>query len=121
MVKESLQPLKGSPNAVSTETSIDALKMEALPYHESRERTIETLKMVMGHFERVELVKESTHRLHYVVTSKLMRFKDDVEFVLDDQTQRVDFRSASRVGYSDFGVNRKRMQDVTERYRRLVG
>jgi uncharacterized protein (DUF1499 family) len=41
-----------------------------------------------------------------------LRFIDDVEFVFDDETKTVHFRSASRTGYSDFGVNRRRMDDI---------
>nr|WP_251128344.1 DUF1499 domain-containing protein [Exiguobacterium sp. s6] len=117
---KSLKPLSGSPNAVSTETEIEALRMEPLPYGQDRAESIETIKMVMGQLPRTELVKETDDTLHYVVTSKMMRFKDDVEFRFDDETRQIEFRSASRLGHSDFGVNRKRMQDVSERYRRLM-
>jgi len=39
-----------------------------------------------------------------------------VEFVLDDSARVIHFRSASRTGYYDFGVNRKRMQEISDRY-----
>ena len=120
MAHQSLKPLKGSPNAVSTQTSIEELRMDPLPYAGSRGQSIEALKMAMNQLPRAELVKETDEGLHYVVTSKVMRFKDDVDFLFDDVAQQVEFRSASRVGYSDFGVNRKRMEDVSERYRRLI-
>lgn len=94
--------------------------MSPLPYVENRERSIEAIKMVMGQLPRAELVDESEFGLQYVVTSKVFRFKDDVTFLFDDETRQVEFRSASRVGYTDFGVNRKRMEDVSERYRRLI-
>ena len=120
MATQSLKPLSGSPNAVSTETSIEALRMDPLPYAQDRAQSMESIKMVMGQLPRTELVKETSDTLHYVVTSKVMRFKDDVEFRFDDETRQIEFRSASRLGYSDFGVNRNRMQDVSERYRRLM-
>lgn len=121
MAAKTLKPLKGSPNAVSTQTSIKTLHMDPLPYANDRKQTIETIKMVMGQLPRAELVEETTDMLHYVVTTKVMRFKDDVEFLFDDEARQVEFRSASRLGHSDFGVNRKRMEDVSERYRRLMG
>lgn len=120
MATKSLKPLKGSPNAVSTQTSIEALRMDPLPYGQDRERTVEAIKMVMGQLARAELVEETTDTLHYVVTTKLMRFKDDVDFLFDDERKQVEFRSSSRLGYFDLGVNRKRMRDVSERYRRLT-
>jgi len=42
----------------------------------------------------------------------LLRFIDDVEFVFDDATKMIQFRSASRTGYSDLGVNRRRMEEI---------
>jgi uncharacterized protein (DUF1499 family) len=48
--------------------------------------------------------------------SALFRFVDDVEFVLDDSARVIHFRSASRAGYYDFGVNRRRMQEISDRY-----
>ena len=56
---------------------------------------------------------ESTDRYLYAEFQTLVfRFTDDVEFLVDETNDRVDFRSASRVGYSDLGVNRKRMTTI---------
>jgi uncharacterized protein (DUF1499 family) len=49
------------------------------------------------------------------VTSLLARFVDDVEIVFDDATKSIHFRSAARTGYYDFGVNRRRMEEVRRR------
>ncbi len=120
MATKSLKPIKGTPNAVSTQTSITALKMDPLPYGRDRAHTIETMKMVMGQMPRTEFVEETSDMLRYVVSTRVMRFKDDVEFLFDDETRQIEFRSAARLGHSDFGVNRRRMEDVSERYRRLM-
>jgi uncharacterized protein (DUF1499 family) len=37
---------------------------------------------------------------------------DDVEFVFDDESKTIHFRSASRIGYGDYGVNRDRMEAI---------
>jgi len=44
------------------------------------------------------------------------RFVDDVEFYLDETARVVHFRSASRMGYYDFGMNRRRMKEISEQY-----
>ncbi len=49
-------------------------------------------------------------------TSALLRFVDDVEFLFDDDARRIDIRSAARVGYSDFGVNRRRVEEIRRRF-----
>jgi len=45
---------------------------------------------------------------------------DDVEFLLDDGTKTIHIRSASRVGYSDLGVNRKRVEAIRARFETLA-
>ena len=61
---------------------------------------------------RTKLVEEDESYLHYEFTSLLFRFVDDVEFLFDDDTKTIHFRSASRTGYGDLGVNRARMEQV---------
>ena len=46
-------------------------------------------------------------------TSKVFKFVDDVEIRLDGDKAHI--RSASRTGYSDRGVNRKRVEALRER------
>ena len=65
----------------------------------------------------MQLVEEDETYLHYEATSLLLRFVDDVEFLFDDEAKTINFRSASRTGYGDLGVNRTRMEQV----RALVG
>jgi uncharacterized protein (DUF1499 family) len=55
------------------------------------------------------------------VTSLLWRFVDDVDVVADPTGGLLRFRSVSRVGYSDLGVNRARMEDVRARYQARCG
>jgi len=71
----------------------------------------------MATLPRTKLVEEDESYLHYEFSSLLLRFVDDVEFLFDDETKTIHFRSASRTGYGDLGVNRQRMEQV----RVLVG
>lgn len=61
---------------------------------------------------RTALIEEEEAYLHYEFTSRLLRFVDDVEFVFDDESKTIHFRSASRIGYGDHGVNRDRMEQI---------
>jgi len=67
---------------------------------------------VIRSLPRTKLVEEDETYLHYEVTSLLFRFVDDVEFLFDDDTKTIHFRSASRTGYGDLGVNRTRMEQL---------
>ena len=71
-------------------------------------------KICLEKFKRCELVQEKENYLHFVFTSFLFRFKDDLEFVIDSKKKVVHVRSASRVGHSDLGVNKKRVEKIRE-------
>lgn len=73
------------------------------------------MKAAVAGMPRTVLVEEEDDYLHYQFTSLVFRFVDDVEFLFDDATKTIHFRSASRVGYGDFGVNRRRMEDLRRR------
>jgi uncharacterized protein (DUF1499 family) len=45
----------------------------------------------------------------------LFGFVDDMEFRMDEAAGRIDVRSASRTGYYDFGVNRRRVEEIRAR------
>jgi len=66
---------------------------------------------------RSKLAVESEGYLHVEISSLVFRFTDDVELLLDAAKNEIQIRSASRSGYSDFGVNRRRVEKIRERFR----
>ena len=112
-----LAPCPSSPNCVSTQAQDEGHAIAPFRYLKSRAEAKEALKEVIRSLPRTKLVEEDESYLHYEFTSLLLRFVDDVEFLFDDETKTIHFRSASRTGYGDMGVNRKRMGQV----RTLVG
>ena len=101
-----------SPNCVSTQAQDEGHAIAPFRYRKSRAEAKEALKEVIRSLPRMQLVEEDETYLHYEATSLLLRFVDDVEFLLDDETKTIHFRSASRTGYGDLGVNRKRMGEI---------
>lgn len=67
------------------------------------------LRMLRG-LDRVSIVTERPGYLHAEFRSRLFGFVDDVEFALDAPAGVIHVRSASRLGRSDLGVNRKRVE-----------
>jgi uncharacterized protein (DUF1499 family) len=63
---------------------------------------------------RVEVVSRSATYVHAIARTRWLRFVDDVEFFVDDHAKLIHFRSASRLGYSDMGVNRRRMERLSQ-------
>ena len=107
-----LPPCPSSPNCVSTQAQDEGHAIAPISYRKPRAEAKEALKEVIRSLPRMQLVEEDEIYLHYEATSLLLRFVDDVEFLLDDQAKIIHFRSASRTGYGDLGVNRKRMEQV---------
>lgn len=107
-----LHPCPSSPNCVSTLAKDEGHAIAPLRYRKSRAEAKEALKETIRTLPRTKLVEEDETYLHYEFTSLLMRFVDDVEFLFDDETRTIHFRSASRTGYGDLGVNRKRMEEI---------
>ena len=115
-VKEGmLAPLPSSPNAVSSQTMQDNRYVPPLPYAGDLEQTKALVKKAASDFGGAHIMVERPDYLHMVFTIPVIPFKDDVEFYFSEKEQLVHYRSASRVGYSDLGVNRQRY----ERLRRI--
>jgi len=101
-----------SPNCVCTLNDSEEHAIVPYRYRKTLDEAKAVLKQVFSERSRTELVQEEAAYLHYEVKSLLFRFVDDVEILFDDASKTIHFRSASRVGYSDFGVNRRRMEEV---------
>jgi uncharacterized protein (DUF1499 family) len=78
---------------------------------------MERLLQVLRGTKRSTLVLTNPTYLHVEFRSALFRFVDDVELLFDDKERQIHFRSASRTGYYDFGVNRRRMNEISKKYR----
>jgi len=68
-------------------------------------------KIILG-MERTSIIEETDNYLYAEFKSAGMGFVDDVEFSIDAEKKVIHVRSASRVGYSDLGVNRKRIEAI---------
>jgi uncharacterized protein (DUF1499 family) len=104
-----------SPNCVSTYADSETHRMEPIEFVSDVNETVEIIEQtVANNFPRARLVEVDNGYLHYEFTSLIFRFVDDVEFLVDDRAKQIHFRSASRVGHSDLGANRRRMQKISE-------
>jgi uncharacterized protein (DUF1499 family) len=64
------------------------------------------------------IAEEKAGYLRAEFRSSLFGFVDDLELLLDKAAKRIDVRSASRTGYFDFGVNRRRVEEIRKRFAR---
>lgn len=111
-----LAPCPKSPNCVSTQSPDEKHRVEPIPYTTSREEARERMEKILGAMRRANIVRVETDYIYVEFRSRIFGFVDDVEFWFDDERKVIHFRSASRIGYSDLGVNRKRMEQTRERF-----
>ncbi|WP_377887306.1 DUF1499 domain-containing protein [Alkalihalobacillus sp. R86527] len=107
-----LAPCPNKPNCVSTQSIDEKSKMEPFSYSGTEGEALAKLKEILLDRKRTKIVKEDENYIRAEETSKLFKFVDDIEFYLEEASKTVHFRSASRTGYSDFGVNKKRMEEI---------
>jgi uncharacterized protein (DUF1499 family) len=105
-----------SPNCVSTADgedeshSIAPIELDGDPAE-----AWNTLRGILEADRSFRITASNDRYLRAVATTRILRFKDDVEFLLDVEGKTIGMRSASRVGYSDLGKNRKRMEEIRSR------
>ena len=109
-----LAPCPDSPNCVSTQSDREVSRMEPMPILGDPADVLPRLRAVLSAMPRARIVTADDDYLHAEFSSALFRFVDDVEFFVDREQRVIHFRSASRVGQSDLGVNRQRMQAIAQ-------
>ena len=116
-----LSPCPKSPNCVSSLSEDKSHYVEPLSYKVSQDEAREKLISVINSMKRSEIVTAETNYIHATFKSAVFRFVDDVEFAFDDDKKIIDVRSASRTGYSDLGANRKRVEEIRQRFMKYEG
>ncbi|MBN8558947.1 MULTISPECIES: DUF1499 domain-containing protein [unclassified Leptolyngbya] len=100
-----------TPNCVNSVSS-DSTHAIAPLKSSNIEKAFADLKQVIESQPRTKIIESTENYLYAEFTSKLMGFVDDVEFYLDKTSKAIQVRSASRLGESDLGVNRQRIESI---------
>ena len=103
-----LRPCPSSPNCVNSMVNED----EVHRIEPFRGVSLVELRELLQNEESVEIVTDHENYLHAEFTSLIMRFVDDVEFFSIAEEQVIHVRSASRLGSSDLGANRHRVEGL---------
>lgn len=108
-----LEKCPPSPNCVSSlEAEDESHKIEPLKFTGTLDEAKAQLKAAFKAIGRTTIVKETEEFWHVEFKSKLIGFIDDVHFKFSKDKKSIGVRSASRVGYSDLGANRKRVEKI---------
>jgi uncharacterized protein (DUF1499 family) len=112
IVSGKLAPCPASPNCVSSFSQDAEHQIEPLAYTSAPAEAMAKLKGAIESSPKTKIITATDNYLYAEFTSALMGFVDDVEFLVDDGAKVIHVRSASRLGQSDLGVNRKRIETI---------
>ncbi len=107
-----LSPCPGSPNCVSSDASDKAHQVAPFSLAVSPGEAWHAVRLAVSALPRTDIVADTGQYLHAECRSALFRFVDDLELHLRPNEEVIAVRSASRLGYSDFGVNRSRVEKL---------
>lgn len=111
-----LTPCPDAPNCVSSQSADKSHYVDPLRYEVALNEATEGLLSVLLSMERVKIINAEGGYIRAEYTSALFGFVDDVEFYFDDRQKTIHVRSASRIGYYDLGVNRRRVERIRSRF-----
>jgi uncharacterized protein (DUF1499 family) len=114
-----LMPCPKTPNCVNSQAHDEKHYIEPINYSGARQAAHDRLLQIIRSEKRTEILTDQEDYIRVEFTSALFRFVDDVEFYFpkenaDDKVIHV--RSASRVGSSDLGANRKRIERIRSEF-----
>lgn len=114
-----LMPCPETPNCVCSQTSDKNFFIQPLPFYGTAEEARQRLINILKTWPRTKIVNVRDDYIRVEFTSKIFRFIDDAEFYFPSiETEKIiHVRSASRIGHSDLGVNRERMERLRNTFK----
>jgi len=107
-----LAPCPDRPNCVSSQAPDEAHRVAPLALGADPARGWERLVRLVESWPRTRVVARTPEALDAEVSSRLFGFIDDLSLRFDPEAGVAHVRSASRTGYSDLGVNRRRVEEL---------
>jgi uncharacterized protein (DUF1499 family) len=114
-----LAPCPSSPNCVSSQAVDERHRIAPLAFSDAPDAAFARLKRVLSGRSDTTVVDDLPDYLR--VELRTMLFVDDGEFLLDRTNTIIHVRSASRLGYSDLGKNRSRLEAIRSQFMALEG
>ncbi|MEO0456536.1 MAG: DUF1499 domain-containing protein [Cyanobacteria bacterium P01_A01_bin.114] len=107
-----LAPCPESPNCVVSSAEDEEHAIAPFTYSQDLDTARDTLVKVLQNQPRIQLIGQTDDYVYVEFTSKLMGFVDDAEFYFPADSKTIEVRSAARLGESDLGVNRRRLEQI---------
>ncbi len=113
MSEGSMPTLSGCDNLLNCTASTASEKknrVEPIAYQGPDSEVIKQIAALIAAQKNTKIITQNTNYLHATYKTALMGFTDDLELLLDNDSGVLHIRSASRIGQSDLGANRKRIE-----------
>jgi uncharacterized protein (DUF1499 family) len=118
-----LKPPSNTPNSVSSQASLYPdhpqrayAEIAPFPLKGDADASLNRIASIIESMEGGKIVKKAPGYIYAQFTTRLMKYVDDVEFWYDSSAKVIQVRSASRLGSSDLGVNRKRIETIRQKF-----
>ena len=118
-----LKPPSRTPNSVTSQAGLypdhpqrEYATIAPLPLQGDAAQSLAKIRAILAGMPGMVIVKEEPGYLYAQCTTRLMKYVDDLEFWADPAAGVLQVRSASRVGRSDLGANRARVEAIRARY-----
>ena len=109
-----LRPCTDSPNCVCSEYPDGAHSIAPLSFSGDADAAWRRLISMLNDQPRTTIDEQTEDYIQARVRTRILRFEDVLEFRLDRAAGQIHVRSASKVGYSDLGVNRRRIESLRQ-------
>lgn len=105
------------PNCVSSQNNTEKHGIEPFQFNDDPTQEMIRLKEILGNMKGITVVTAEENYIYAECKTPLMGFVDDLEFYFDPYSKVCHVRSASRLGYRDFDVNRNRVEKIRTLFR----
>ncbi|BFM39123.1 DUF1499 domain-containing protein [Synechocystis sp. LKSZ1] len=107
-----LAPCPQTPNCVSSQATDSTHTIAPLAYQGSSHEAYQALIRVLGVVPRTKIIEQQENYIRAESQSRLLGFVDDLEFYFPADSGVIQVRSSARLGESDLGVNRRRLEQI---------
>ena len=112
-----LKTCPNSPNCVCSYDTDQEHGIEPIKFSGEAKAAIASLKQIIDSTPLTAVIESKDDYIYAEFTTKLMGYVDDVEFYTPANTNVIQVRSASRLGKSDLGLNRKRIEEIRAQFK----
>ena len=101
-----------TPNCVSSLAKNPKYRVEPFRLKKDPKTSWDIVQKIVASLPRTKIVLADNNDIHAECRSLIFRFVDDLTLHLTPSNGLIDIHSASRIGYSDLGVNRRRVENI---------